>query len=265
VATAPPLSGQILLEQLSYSGPESLLQIDQENPMKYDPKEHHRRSIRLVDYDYAQSGAYFVTVCAEDHTCLFGDVVSAEMRLNDAGRMIQTAWDELPDHYPGVETDAFVVMPNHIHAIIVLSPDPVGAAPCGRPLGPFAFPNDTDSHPGPVGAGPRACPNDTDSSPDHKGQPRGVAPTEGRRALSLADVVQRFKSLTTKRYADGVRQHGWRAFPGRLWQRNYFEHIIRNDYSLDQIRLYIMSNPASWALDRENPEAECYGQEEEQP
>jgi len=201
--------------------------------MKYDPKEHHRRSIRLVDYDYAQSGAYFVTVCAEDHTCLFGDVVSAEMRLNDAGRMIQTAWDELPDHYPGVETDAFVVMPNHIHAIIVLSPDSVGA-------------------------GPRAC-------PDQNGQPRGVAPTEGRRALSLGDVVQRFKSLTTKRYADGVRQHGWRAFPGRLWQRNYFEHIIRNDHSLDQIRLYIASNPASWALDRENPEAERYGQEEEQP
>jgi putative transposase len=74
-----------------------------------------------------------------------------------------------------------------------------------------------------------------------------------------------FKSLTTKRYSDGVRQHGWRAFPGRLWQRNYFEHIIRNDYSLDQIRLYIVNNPASWALDRENPEAECYGRDDGQP
>jgi len=240
--------------------------------MKYDPKKHHRRSIRLADYDYAQAGAYFVTVCTEDQTCFFGDVVGSEMRLNDAGQMVQTAWDELPDHYPGVETDAFVVMPNHVHAIIVLSPDPVGAGPC-------ACPNQNGQ---PVGAGPRPCPNEEGQpqgvaptndigqpqgvAPTNDiGQPQGVAPTKDRRVLSLADVVQRFKSLTTKRYADGVRQHGWRAFPGRLWQRNYFEHIIRNDYSRDQIRLYIASNPASWALDRENPEAECYGQEEEQP
>jgi REP element-mobilizing transposase RayT len=89
--------------------------------MRYDPKEHHRRSIRLRDYDYAQAGAYFVTVCAEGHTCLFGDVIDDEMRLNDAGRMVQAVWNELPDHYPGVETDAFVVMPNHVHAIIVLA------------------------------------------------------------------------------------------------------------------------------------------------
>jgi putative transposase len=243
------------------------------NAMKYDPKKHHRRSIRLVDYDYVQAGAYFVTVCAEDHTCLFGDVVGSEMRLNDAGRTVQTAWDEIPGHYPAVETDAFVVMPNHIHAIIVLSPDSVGAEPRVCPLGLGAGLTEEGQPQGvaptndvgqPVGAGPRARPLGPRARPNEKGQPRGVAPTE-RRALSLADVVQRFKSLTTKRYADGVRQQGWRAFPGRLWQRNYFEHIIRNDYSLDQIRLYITSNPASWALDRENPEAECYGQEEEQP
>jgi len=83
--------------------------------------------------------------------------------------------------------------------------------------------------------------------------------------LSLGDVVQRFKTLPTKRYVDGVKQHGWRVFPGRLWQRNYFEHIIRNDHALDQIRLYIMNNPANWMLDRENPEAECYGRDEGQP
>jgi putative transposase len=76
----------------------------------------------------------------------------------------------------------------------------------------------------------------------------GVAPTEGR-GLSLADVVQRFKTLTTKRYVDGVKQHGWQPFPGRLWQRNYFEHIIRNDRALDQIRLFIMNSPANWMLD----------------
>ncbi|MCL5279874.1 MAG: transposase [Planctomycetes bacterium] len=222
--------------------------------MRYDPKKHHRRSIRLVDYDYAQAGAYFVTVCAEDHTCLFGDVVGNEMRLNDAGRMVEAVWDELPGHYPGVETDAFVVMPNHIHAILLLSPNSVR----GRAAG-------TDPRPHAVGPGPRACPLGPRAWQNEEGQPRGVAPTSDWRALSLGDIVQRFKTLTTKRYTDGVRQRGWRAFPGRLWQRNYFEHIIRNDHSLEQIRLYILTNPASWMLDRENPEAESHGPKKGQP
>jgi putative transposase len=131
--------------------------------------------------------------------------------------------------------------PNHVHAIIVLS----------------------------VGAGPRACPNQSGQSRDGKGQPQGVAPTNhepegGGRTMSLADVVHRFKTLTTKRYTDGVKQHGWPAFPGRLWQRNYYEHIIRNEASLDRIRLYVMNNPASWTRDRENSEAECYGRQEGQ-
>jgi REP element-mobilizing transposase RayT len=177
--------------------------------MRYDPKEHHRRSIRLRDYDYAQAGAYFVTVCGEGHTCLLGDIIDDEMRLNDAGRMVQAVWDELSDHYPGVETDAFVVMPNHIHAIIVLS---VGA-------GPRACPN----------SGPCADPDEMGQSQGVRGQPRGGAPTErvgppsgDGRAMSLADVVHRFKAWTTKRYTDGVRQQGWPPFPGRLWQRNYY-------------------------------------------
>jgi putative transposase len=155
----------------------------------YDPDIHHRRSIRLADYDYTQAGTYFVTVCMEGHWCLLARVIDGEIRTSDAGDMVQTAWDELPSHYPGVETDAFVVMPNHIHAIIVLSP---GSAP--------------------VGAGPRACPPSACSARDNvnpeEGQPRGVAPTNTPR-LSLADVVHRFKSLTTNRYADGVKHHGW--------------------------------------------------------
>jgi REP element-mobilizing transposase RayT len=115
-----------------------------------------------------------------------------------------------PNIIQGGEIDAFVVMPNHIHGIIIL-----------------------------VGAGPRACPA--------LGQPQGVAPT-----LSLPDVVHRFKTMTTKRYADGVEQCGWRLFPGRLWQRNYYEHIIRNEGDLDAIRRYIACNPLRWHLDREN-------------
>ena len=89
---------------------------------------HQRRSIRLDGYDYTQAGAYFVTACAERRRRVFGTLVSGRMALNDAGRMVQTVWDELPAHYPGVGIDAFVVMPDHIHGIVI------------------------------VGAGPRACP-----------------------------------------------------------------------------------------------------------
>jgi len=211
--------------------------------MPYNPKEHHRRSTRWFGYDYTQAGAYFVTACVQGHTCLFGEIIDGEMRLNDAGRMVQAAWNQLPDHYPVVETDAFVVTPNHVHGIIRLAFDPAirGPDPNGRP--------DACRKPDPtVWAGPRACPNET-------GQPRGVAPTSGGRPLSLGDVVHRFKTLTTKRYADGVKQQGWSPFPGRLWQRNYYEHVIRSEASLSRIRQYITTNPISWTADNENPQA----------
>lgn len=201
--------------------------------MTYDPHKHHRRSIRLKGYDYSRMGAYFVTIVTQGRECLFGQVVDGEMRLNDAGRMVQAVWDQLPVFYPGVQVDAFIVMPNHIHGIIVLTGHPVGA-------------------------GPRACPDNVPKEtgqprgtrqPQETGQPRGVAPT-----LSLPDVVHRFKTMTTKRYADGVKTMGWQPFVGRLWQRNYYEHVIRNDGSLNHIREYIANNPLGWESDRENPD-----------
>jgi len=193
--------------------------------MRFHPERHQRRSIRLKSYDYRQAGAYFVTICTQDRAFLFGQVVHDEMQLNDAGKMVYDVWNDLPAFYPGVQTDAFIVMPNHIHGIIIL----VGADP-------RVCPN----------ADPRVCPNaDTRACP---GQPQGIAPT-----LGLPDVVHRFKTMTTRRYADGVKRLGWEPFRGRLWQRNYYEHIIRNEESLNRIREYILTNPMRWALDRENP------------
>jgi len=90
--------------------------------MPYDPRIHHRRSIRLKDYDYSLDGAYFVTICTQNRAMLFGSVAGCEMRPNEAGTLIQRTWDELPGHYPDVETDAFQLMPNHLHGIVVLSP-----------------------------------------------------------------------------------------------------------------------------------------------
>ena len=108
--------------------------------MAYDPAKHHRRSIRLQGYGYSQPGAYFVTICTQNNEYLFGDVVDGGMVLNDAGQMVQGAWDELPANYPGIETDAFIIMPNHVHGIITIQPP------------------DAKSPLSPVGAGPRACP-----------------------------------------------------------------------------------------------------------
>jgi putative transposase len=183
-----------------------------------------RRSIRLKAYDYRQSGAYFVTIVTQNRRCLFGDVVDGKMRLNDAGQMVLAVWAGLSSNYSGVETDHFFAMPNHVHGVIVL-----------------------------VGVGPG-------TSAYSGGQPQGVAPTKTgsaaasvTRPLSLSDVIHRFKTLTTQRYALGVNGSGWTRFNRRLWQRNYFEHVIRNEDSLNRIRRYILDNPLRWEFDRENP------------
>ena len=194
--------------------------------MAYETERYHRRSIRLRGYDYSAEAAYFVTICTQDRLSLFGEVQDGEMRLNPAGRMVRGTWDELPSHYPGIILDLSVIMPNHIHGVIVLVGHRVETT---------------------VGAGPCACPVNTETQND--GQPRGVAPT-----LSLAAVVHRFKTLTTRRYVDGVRRYGWPAFRRRLWQRNYYEHIVRNESSLNRIRDYIANNPQHWETDGENPQ-----------
>jgi len=89
--------------------------------MKQEPERQRRRSIRLPGYDYAQAGGYFVTIVTSDRACLFGEMLEGEMRLNEYGRFIQMVWDELPDHYSSVECDAFILMPNHVHGIILLA------------------------------------------------------------------------------------------------------------------------------------------------
>lgn len=178
----------------------------------------HRRTLRLKGYDYSQAGAYFVTICVQDRVCLFGDVVDGNVRLNDAGRMVERWWLELNRKFAYVQSDAFVVMPNHIHGIIVIQSN-VGADLCVCPGGePGA------QHPG-----------------AHTGAP-------------LPEIVQWFKTMTTNAYIRHVRADGWRPFRQRLWQRNYFEHIIRNDVTLAHIRQYIADNPLRWARDRDNPE-----------
>ena len=201
----------------------------------------NRQSIRLRKYDYSKAGAYFVTICTQNKKCFFGNMVNDEMVLNDAGRMVNIIWNELPINYPGVNIDEFQIMPNHVHGIIVLDNGQArGPAPTnGQPR---------DSTNGQPRDSTNGQPRDSTN-----GQPRGVAPTAAE--LSLPDVVHRFKSLTTARYIRGVKQKQWPPFPGKLWQRNYYEHIVRDENELNDIRKYIMDNPKKWDLDRENPNA----------
>jgi len=173
----------------------------------YDPARHHRRSIRLRAYDYSQAGAYFVTICAQNRQCLFGEVADGEMRLNDAGRMVHDVWNDLPRHYAGVELDAFVVMPNHVHAIVII-----------------------------VGAGLKPAPTVR----------AGLKPAPTKHGLP--EIVRGFKTFSSRRINE-MRQTSGVA----VWQRNYYEHIVRDEESLNRIREYVVNNPLRWEWDRENP------------
>ena len=209
--------------------------------MRYDPERHHRRSIRLRGYDYRAVGAYFITVVVQDRACLFGEVVDSEMRLSEAGRMVERWWLELNCRFPHVLTDAYVVMPNHFHGIVVIhSPPPDTTAPPDVGADLRVCPDSAR-----VGADLRVCPN-TRVCPDSGGAHTGAP---------LPTIVQWFKTMTTNEYIRMVKHAGWTPFQGRLWQRNYYEHIIRNERALERIRDYILTNPLHWHLDRENTHA----------
>jgi putative transposase len=191
--------------------------------MSFNPEIHHRQSIRLKDYDYSQAGAYFVTVCTQKRICLFGETENGQMRLNDAGHMVQKIWNELPEKYPGIETDEFIVMPNHIHGIILIN----------NCRGEVASPV------------PSVTPDPNKPNTLETGEGGETPPL---RKITLGQVVAYFKYQSTKQINTIRNTPG-----GPLWQRNYYEHIIRNEPELHNIREYIRYNPLKWDEDEENP------------
>jgi len=209
----------------------------------------NRRSIRLPGYDYSQTGAYFVTICTKDRECLFGDIVNREMSLNDAGRMVDKWHGELENKFTDIKCDKYIIMPNHFHAIIQnVRADPVGADLCVCPNG-----NRVGTTMGENVAGKRVA-GENVAGENVAGENVAGENVAGEHIGSpLQGVIQWFKTMTTNEYMRGVKQHGWPPFPGKLWQRNYYEHIIRNENEMARIREYIMNNPAQWATDRENP------------
>ena len=208
----------------------------------YDPNIHHRHSIRLQGYNYASAGLYFVTICTQNRECLFGEIKNGEMVLNDAGRMVEQWYHKTQDKYPEIVCHEMIVMPNHFHCIwenVGLCPN-VGANPCVRPP--------KQNH-------------DTSQTGAHTGAPLQIQP-DGNNIVNDSDLVENvsesplstvvgwFKTMSTNEYIRGVKQMGWAPFDRKLWQRNYYEHIIRNDQSLWHISDYIINNPTRWQTDK---------------
>ena len=178
--------------------------------MSYHPEEDHRRSIRLLGYDYSQPGAYFVTICTQGRVCLFGEVVDEDVRLSRFGLIVADCWENFSDHFASVDPDKFLVMPNHIHGVLNIVQNRRGTA----------------------------C-----RAPTVRAQLFGQS-----RRHSLPTIIRSFKSAVTQR----VNQS--RGTPETtVWQRDYYEHVIRGARELETIRQYIVDNPAKWAEDPENP------------
>lgn len=224
--------------------------------MSIDRERHRRRSIRLPGYDYARAGAYFVTLCVQGREALFGEIIDTEVDLNKAGLTMWSWWHQLPRAFPGVELDEMVVMPNHLHGIVIIGQVPLADEPmadeaavqqgrhAGLPLRPdiAVDPHTPDT------------PNDAGRFTRPSGSPAASVGADLRVCpVSLPRLVQWFKTMSTTDYIKGVKLFDWPPFDKRLWQRNYYEHIVRNDADLARIRRYIADNPANWERDRENP------------
>jgi len=177
-----------------------------------------RRSIRLKGYDYSQPGAYFVTICTRNQYHYLGDIIGGRMKLSEIGEIINQFWIETPYHFDNVHLDEFIVMPNHLHGIIMIDVNCRGEVPS-----PYKS----------------TLPNS---------QGRETLPLQQKRPLG--HVIGYFKYQSTKRI------NKVRGLPGvTIWQRNYYEHVVRDEESLNRIRQYVVDNPARWVFDRENPGA----------
>ena len=182
--------------------------------MTYDPSKHHRRSVRLQGYDYSQNGGYFITVCTRDKESLFGEVSDGKMLLNNLGRIVKDEWLKTAEMRHNIRLDEFVIMPNHVHGILIIQDAGDGRGTMHRA-----------------------------PTTEHFGKP---SPN------SIPTIVRGFKSAVTLKIKR-IRHE----YNVSVWQKNYYEHIIRNDMSLQKVREYITNNPMNWAQDELNQLDNC--------
>jgi putative transposase len=183
--------------------------------VKFDPKIHHRRFIRLKGYDYSQAGAYYITIVTWHREFLFGEIVNKVMKLNQRGKIADECWQSIPEHFPNVQLGAYVIIPNHMHGIIIIN----------------------DMHENRIATNSSQSVGARHASPL---RPRGVP------SGSLGTIIGSFKSAVTKQIGRELNETG-------IWQRNYYEHVIRSDRDLQNKTDYIEANPLLWDEDDENP------------
>jgi len=188
---------------------------------KYNPNIHHRRSIRMKGYDYSQAGQYFITICVQDRACLFGKIENGKMILNEYGKIAHNEWMRTPEIRPNVEIGEFIIMPNHMHGIIHIMCQGVLNSCANR--GELNSPLFAISH-----------------SPNIRGVCNTplISPSQ-----TIGAIVRGYKSAVTK-------QLGLLNLNQQIWQRNYYENIINNDQSYQNISNYIVNNPAKWNGDK---------------
>lgn len=206
---------------------------------KFDSRLHHRKSIRLCEYDYSQAGVYFVTIVAWQRECLFGKIVGDEIQLSQHGKVVQKWWNGISLHFPDVLLGAFVIMPNHIHGIIILA-DGRGAVPAPSNESDFNSMASTQTQ--------RIGISENEAQKQDISLERG-GETPPLHRPTLGQVVAYFKYQSTKEMnlLDGS------GVVTKFWQRNYYEHIIRNEREMDRIWRYIEGNLSAWEEDEENP------------
>ena len=206
--------------------------------------ERNRKPNRLKGYDYSLARHYFVTVCAQDRQCLFGEINAGRMVLNQAGKMVDRWWSKMESKFPHVELGEYILMPNHIHGVVAI----VGAEPRVRPKREDC---ESDKH---ERIEQRQQGEHQQDGFQNQGGHMGLwdSPEEG---LSLQEIIQWFKTMTTNEYIKEVKSRNFPPFEKRIWQRSFYDHIIRDDEDMNRIREYIRDNPAKWTLDEENPES----------
>jgi REP element-mobilizing transposase RayT len=203
----------------------------------YNPNIHLRKSIRLRGYDYSKAGLYYITICTEDNKCLFGKIVPAgdkfkshhEMILNDAGENVDCCWLMIPEHFPNVVLHEYVIMPNHIHGIIELRKKPVGSVGVEN-FQPLQSMNDSETNVGVQNFEPLHI------EPQRRNEYQKIIPH------SIGSIIRGFKTGATKWFRNNTNIE-------KIWLRNYYEHIIRNEPSYEQIANYIIENPDNWKKD----------------
>jgi putative transposase len=207
--------------------------------MKYNPKIHHRRSIRLKGYDYSKAGAYFITICCHDMRNRFGEITFDEekcrsiMELSELGKIAYEEWAKIPDRFPNIELDTFQIMPNHMHAIFLISPPSVPSTLAVDP--PEKNKNIASEKNLEIWAG---------ASPAQTGEWQVKSCT----SPTVGEIVGAYKSLVATSCLKIFIETN--KMMGKLWHRNYYEIIIRDVYAYGKISDYIINNPAKWTEDK---------------